>query len=225
MAPFDSYHYTLIIVALITGVISPVILQLTKFLLTKQPKRENSLKLSSQDEEVIIKKLDTLLTKYNADRAWIIEFHNGEHTFTGKSIQKFSETYEEVRKGISAEAIFTQSIPTSIFSKFFNTLNEAGYFYIDDISHLKSNNTIAQSILSFLEARRIQSFIGIAIKSIKGNFVGVLCIDSVNNSLNLTPLQIQDLIYTAANLAGYLENVDSEDYPINSSYGSKKEKT
>jgi hypothetical protein len=225
MAPLDSYHLTLIIVALITGVISPVILQLTKYLLTRRPHKKEGLRSDSQDEEVIIKKLDTLLTKYNADRAWIIEFHNGEHTFTGKSIQKFSETYEEVRKGISAEAIFTQSIPTSIFSKFFNTLNDVGYFYIDDILHLKSNNFIAQSILSFLEARGIKSFIGIAIKSIKGNFVGVLCIDGVNNLLNLTPLQIQDLIYTAANLAGYLENVDSEDYPINSSYGSKKEKT
>lgn len=212
MAPqFDTYHFTLIIVALITGVISPLVVQITKFLLTKQPKKHDGFKANSREEDIIIKKLDSLITKYNADRAWIVEFHNGEHTFTGKSIQKFSETFEEAKKGISTEAVFTQGIPTSIFSKFFNALNENGFFYIDSIQNVKPDNAVAQSILSFLEARGIKSFISIAIKSIKGNFVGVLCLDGVNDSLNLSQGNIQDLIYTAANLAGYLENVDSND--------------
>lgn len=208
MAPaFDSYHFTLIIVALITGVISPIALQITKFLLTKKLQTKKY-KDTAKEDFIISNKLESILLKYGADRVWISEFHNGDKTYSGKSLQKFSETYEEAKKGISQESFNTQSIPTSLFTRFFNELNIKGFYYLDNIDNLNIKDVsdlVGVSLESFLQSRNIKSFFAAAIKDIKGNFVGVLCMDKTTNSLTLDSKTIQDLIYTAANLAGYLE--------------------
>jgi hypothetical protein len=207
----DPYHITLILVALITGVISPVVLQITKFFLLKSTKSKiTKYKDTSKDEELIIKKLENLLEKYKADRAWIAEFHNGETNYSGKSFQKFSETYEEVVKGVSSEALNTQSIPTSVFVRFFNELNTKGYYFLKDVKNISSNDTIGVALESFLEARSIRSFLAISIKDINNNFVGVLCLDNVHGLLKIGDEDIRNITYTAANLAGYLESVESK---------------
>ena len=208
MAPvFDPYHLTLIVVALITGVISPIALQITKYLLTKKlsPKKYKD---TAKSDIIISAKLDSIMQKYEADRAWISEFHNGDKTYSGKSLQKFSETYEEAKKGISLEYFNTQSIPTSLFTRFFSELNTKGFYYLNNIDNLNlkdATDLVGISLESFLQARNIKSFFAAAIKDIKGNFVGVLCMDKTTSPLKLDEKTIQDLIYTAANLAGYLE--------------------
>lgn len=207
----DPYHLTLLLVALITGVISPVVLQITKFFLLKSSTSKiTKYKDTNKDEELIIKKLENLIIKYKADRAWIAEFHNGETNYSGKSFQKFSETYEEVAKGISSEALNTQSIPTSIFVRFFNELNTKGFYLLKDVRSIGGKDMIGLSLESFLETRSIVSFLAIAIKDINNNFVGVLCLDSVHGPFELTEEDIRTVTYTAANLAGYLENVESK---------------
>jgi GAF domain-containing protein len=198
-------------VALITGVVSPVVLQITKFFLLKSTKSKiTKYKDTSKDEELIIKKLENLLEKYKADRAWIAEFHNGETNYSGKSFQKFSETYEEVVKGVSSEALNTQSIPTSVFVRFFNELNTKGFYYLKDVKNIFNNDLIGFALESFLEARSIKSFLAVSIKDINNNFVGVLCLDSTRGLLKLTDEDIRLITYTAANLAGYLESVESK---------------
>lgn len=214
MAPLDPYHITLILVALISGVVSPVVLQLTKFFLAGLSTKKTHYKDTAENELIISKKLNNILEKYNADRVWIAEFHNGETNYSGKSFQKFSETYEEVRRGVSSEALTTQTIPTSIFVKFFNELNTTGFYFcksVKDISKDKNNpDLVGLALESFLESRSITSFFSTAIKNIKGDFVGILCLDSTHEPLMLHNKEIQDLIYTAANLAGYLEGADKK---------------
>ena len=209
MAPqFDTYHITLILVALITGVISPVVLQLTKFFLLKFSSPKNHYKDTFKDESQITKKLESLSEKYNADRAWIAEFHNGETNYSGKSFQKFSETYEEVGRGVSSEALNTQSIPTSVFVRFFNELNTKGYYFLKNVEGINGSDLVGIALESFLTSRNIKSYLAVAIKNIKGDFIGVLCLDSVGAPLNISEKDIQDITYSAASLAGYLEGVD-----------------
>jgi len=210
MAPeFDTYHITLILVALITGVISPIVLQLTKFVLLKLSGiNKTKYKDTFKDESKITKKLDSLLEKYNADRAWIAEFHNGETNYSGKSFQKFSETYEEVSRGVSSEALNTQSIPTSVFVRFFNELNTTGHYFLKNVDDLTGSDLVGLALESFLSSRSIKSFLAIAIKNLKGDFVGVLCLDSIDKILDIDEKGIHDLTYSAAALASYLEGVD-----------------
>jgi hypothetical protein len=54
----------------------------------------------------------------------------------------------------------------------------------------------------------VESFCACAIKDIRNTFVGILCLDGVNSQIAVDQNNISELIYTAANLAGYLENVD-----------------
>ena len=48
--------------------------------------------------------LNYLIEETGADRAYVMEFHNGEHYFSGRGQQKFSCTYEVVGHGISTES-------------------------------------------------------------------------------------------------------------------------
>jgi hypothetical protein len=203
---FTANHFTPIIVALITGIMSPLCLQLLQNLQNKKnEKKKQSLNKQHtiENEELIISKLESIKEKFKCDRAWIAEFHNGTKTYSGKSFQKFSITYEVVSQGIAAEAINTQSIPTSIFSSFFKKLIEDHYCLIQNINNV--NDPICVCMKSFCENRGISSFIAIAIKDIRNNFVGFLCLDGVINDLEISDNNIQKLIVHASNFAGYLE--------------------
>ncbi len=204
---FTANHFTPIIVALITGILSPLCLQIFQNLQNKKnEKKKQSLNKQHtiENEELIISKLESIKEKFKCDRVWIAEFHNGTKTYSGKSFQKFSITYEVVSQGIATEAINTQSIPTSIFSAFFKELIEDYYCYITDINNIK--DPISVSMKSFWETRGISSFIAISIKDIRNNFVGFLCLDGVINDLNISSEDVQKLIVHASNFAGYLEN-------------------
>jgi hypothetical protein len=203
---FTANHFTPIIVALITGILSPLCLQIFQNLQNKKnEKKKQSLNKQHtiENEELIISKLETIKEKFKCDRAWIAEFHNGTKTYSGKSFQKFSITYEVVSQGIATEAINTQSIPTSIFSPFFKKLIEDYYCHITDINNIE--DPISVSMKSFWETRGISSFIAVSIKDIRNNFVGFLCLDGVINDLNISSEDIQKLIVHASNFAGYLE--------------------
>ena len=203
---FDSYHLTLIIVALITGFISPLTLQLIQFFL-KRNKGNLKHTLDQNDaiknDELITSKLRTLMEQYHCDRVWIAEFHNGGKTYSGKSFQRFSTTYEVVAKGVGPEAVNTQNIPTSIFSIFFTKLANDYYFYTPDIK--KTNDPMSFAMQSFWENRGVSGFICFAIKDISNNFVGFLCMDGVIKNVQIEQSMIQKLIMETSNLAGYLE--------------------
>jgi hypoxanthine-guanine phosphoribosyltransferase len=208
--PFDSYHFTLILVALITGVVSPMVVQITRYYISllKNPRKQRTAEVVNilRIEEAITTKLESIKNKFKADRAWIIEFHNGNHTFTGKGLQKFSETYEVVGRGISYESVNTQNLPTSLFSSLFKDIGLNDIFYVKDLSD-ENNIPTVSSIRSFFQNRGVNSFIGVSIKNIEDSFIGILCLDKVTSVFNLNDAEISNLKQDASNIAGYLESI------------------
>lgn len=205
---FDTYHLTLIIVALITGVVSPITLQLMQYFLKKRNDSKKVKHSLNQNEaihtdEQITSKLKAIMAKYHCDRVWIGEFHNGGKTYSGKSFQRFSTTYEVVTQGVATESVNTQNIPTSIFALFFKKLMEIGHYYTTNVN--KTDDPMSFAMQNFWGDRGVSSFICVSIKDIEGNFVGFLCLDGVINDLNITENDIDDLVIAASNLAGYLE--------------------
>jgi hypothetical protein len=203
----DAENLTLIIVALITGLISPLSLQIMQFVLKKvHEKNENKHSLNKnqliENDELIESKLRTLMEKYNSERVWIAEFHNGGKTYSGKSFQRFSTTYEVVNLGVSSEAPNTQNIPTSIFSQFFNKLDKNGYYHNADFDLNKDE--ISTVMKTFFENRGVKDVLAFSIKDIKGNFVGFLCLDSIPESYKINEDDIERLMIASSNLAGYL---------------------
>lgn len=203
---FNAENLTLIIVALITGFISPISLQLMQHLMRrKTEKKKHTLDQNEaiKKDELVTSKLRTLMEKYNCDRVWVAEFHNGGHTYSGKSFQRFSTTYEVVNHGIAPEAVNTQNIPTSIFSLFFKKLGDIGYYQTENVK--KTDDPMSFAMQSFWENRGVSNFICLSIKDIEGNFVGFLCLDGVVNHLKFEDDEIGKLVIASSNLAGYLE--------------------
>ena len=85
-----------LIIAFITGVISPITILLFKNWLDKKKKPDmvaDTLELG----EVVTHKIEEIREEISADRVWLIQFHNGGHFYpTGKSMAKFSMIYESV---------------------------------------------------------------------------------------------------------------------------------
>jgi hypothetical protein len=205
---FDTYHLTLIIVALITGVVSPITLQLMQYYLKKRNDSKKVKHSLNQNEaihtdEQITSKLKAIMSKYHCDRVWIGEFHNGGKTYSGKSFQRFSTTYEVVTQGVATESVNTQNIPNSIFALFFKKLMEIGHYYTTNVN--KTDDPMSFAMQNFWGDRGVSSFICVSIKDIEGNFVGFLCLDGVINDLVVKEEDIDDLVIAASNLAGYLE--------------------
>ena len=201
----DFTNLTLILVALITGVISPILVHAFRFfLISKKPKPACDVSKNLKNEDLIATKLTKIRETLKSDRVWICEFHNGGHTFTGKSIQKFSQTYEVVQRGISKEGMNTQNLPTSLFSTFFNAVASSSEVHVSDVEF--EDNPLVNSIKSFLDNRGVKSFAAAIIKNIEGHMIGILGIDFVTKKERFNKEEIYSLKDDAKILAGYLEN-------------------
>lgn len=201
----DSNHLALIIIALITGVLSPVVIQLIRYhLFVKNKIKKCDVSNNLKNEDSITHKLEKIRDNFKADRVWICEFHNGGHTFSGKSLQKFSQTYEVVRRGVSKEGAYTQNLPTSLFSTFFNAMINLQGISINDV--IIDESIVNISLRSFFDNRGVRSFAAAIIKNIEDNTIGVLCVDYVTQQKTFSMNDLVILKVDANIIAGYLEN-------------------
>ncbi len=111
-----------IVIAFITGVISPVTILLLKNWLEKKNKPD-MVADTLQVGELVTHKLEEIRDEIDADRVWLIQFHNGGHFYpTGKSMAKFSMIYETVNIRVASIQNNFQNIPVNLFSKSINEL-------------------------------------------------------------------------------------------------------
>ena len=86
---------TTILVALITAVVGPIIVNWVKL---KMEKKSISTPMSDalETSTLVDTQLETIMNELECDRVWIAQFHNGGYFYpTGRSIQKFSIFYEK----------------------------------------------------------------------------------------------------------------------------------
>lgn len=147
-------------------------------------------------------KLEQILKDYDADRVYIIQFHNGGNIYpSGKSIPKFSVFYENVKAGMCGVRDKFQNIPVSIFGKFFNYLTENDITCFYDIRKSTQEDVELKGLTRDTDAR--SSYIA-AIKSIDDKFMGVIAIDYIKGKRILSEDKINDLQIYAASIAGEL---------------------
>lgn len=82
--------------------------------------------------------LEQQLVEHNAQRAFVLQRHNGGKYGTGKSMNKLSTTYEALEEGVSAEFHNYQNLPISLYSNFVDSVTKGNSIYpdveeIDDI--------------------------------------------------------------------------------------------
>ena len=192
-----------LIIAFITGVVSPVIVLLVKSRLDKKNKPdmvEEALRVS----ELVTNKIEEIREGAKADRVWITQFHNGGHFYpTGKSITKFSVMYETVNTGVSSIQNNYQNIPVHLFSKSMNQLVTSETIEVADYK----DETIATYGLKYaaLESGCKSGYL-FAIKTIDDKFIGVLGLDYTKRKVNLDDDVINNLMVHASSLGGVLLN-------------------
>ena len=109
---------TTILVALITAVIGPAVVEWVKAKLKKEETKESPVKEAIDLNSLVDNQLEHLMDELGCDRIWIGQFHNGGHFYpTGKSIQKFSIFYEKLTPNTSTIQHVFQQIPVSLFPK------------------------------------------------------------------------------------------------------------
>jgi hypothetical protein len=167
-----------IIVALITSLIGPTILEWIKIKFFNKKSSDELLGESIKKDEKVDLQIEQLMEELGCDRICISQFHNGGNFYpTGKSIKKFSIFYERTtEKTPSIKEIF-QNIPVSLFPKVFSLLYKKNEIDIPDTS----NNTIDCGLFPVKgKEYKTKSFYLLSIDDLNGNFIGVLAISYYN---------------------------------------------
>jgi len=195
-----SNEYVAIISALLTAVIGPIAVKIVQNRIDK--KNKDSLNEALKENTIVSEKLEKIREDHNADRAWIMQFHNGGNFYpTGKSIQKFSMCYETVDKGVYSIQSSFQNIPISLFSKSINTLLEKDIVTVPDF---KDDKIEKYGLEYIAEENGCKSAYLVAIKSIDGKFIGTLGIEYTKRKNALSNDEINELLVEATTIGGVL---------------------
>jgi hypothetical protein len=110
-----------------------------------------------------------------SDRAYVFEFHNGGHYFSGRGQQKFSTTYEIVEPGISAEGDNSQDYRASRYSSYLHQL-------ISDGKYEGSTDEVEdEAFKALLKNKGVKSIYNVPIKTLNGKIIGILGVDYVGS--------------------------------------------
>jgi hypothetical protein len=168
--------FTTIIVALITAVIGPIIVNWVKLKMEKKsqvtPMRE-----ALEASTLVDNQLDTILNELECDRVWLQQFHNGGHFYpTGKSIQKFSIFYEKATPDLPHLQHTFQNIPVSLFPRVLSKIYKDTELAIDDISTAEDTYGLEYMTTQF----GTKSVCMLGLYSLDDHLIGVLGISFKN---------------------------------------------
>lgn len=164
------------IISVLTGVVSAATAVFGMYLKMRyDEKKSKQFHYDPNLHSNVVSALEYVQQETEADRVYVMEFHNGEHYFSGRSQQKLSCTYEVVSDGISAECQKLQNIRISNFHGLIKDIAQEKTFTCPDIKEY--NQDIA--FKSFLESKGVQSVFARPIKTLNGRILGVIALDYV----------------------------------------------
>jgi len=160
---------TTILVAIITAVIGPVVIEWVRAKLKKEEK-VSTVKEAIDLNALVDHQLDQLMEELGCDRIWIGQFHNGGHFYpTGKSIQKFSIFYEKLTPSTNTIQHIFQQIPVSLFPKALSKLYKDG-----ELAIINYNTDETYDLSMFSKEHNTKSFYMLALDDLDGHFIGVI---------------------------------------------------
>jgi hypothetical protein len=195
-------EYVAIISALLTAVIGPIAVKIVQNRIDK--KNKDTLNEALKENTIVSEKLEKIREKHSADRAWIMQFHNGGNFYpSGKSIQKFSMCYESVDRGINSIQSSFQNIPISLFSKSINHLLENDVVAVSDF---KDERMETYGLEYTANEYGCKSVYMVSIKTIDNKFIGTLGIEYIKRKHTQSVDEINELLVEATTIGGVLYN-------------------
>lgn len=160
--------------------------------------KEETIQEVDLEEMVIVQEwLESLVSKYDFARLSIFQFHNGGKFFQGKSMKKFSMTYEAVYPGYEKIKRAQQNILTSEYPKWLTRMMKSDCFSSLTVE-LEQRDRIE------LEAVGVKQFVTIPIRCIKGHLIGFMVgynVSSIDENINEKSVS---LIEEAKFISGYI---------------------
>ena len=193
--------------AFLTGIVGPILyLIIGRYLSKQKVKKEDKLRESIIEGNLIDDELLKIREGYQADRVWITQFHNGGNFYpTGKSIQKFSIFYEVTKVGVSGISHTFSNIPCSLYPKAFNHMlggDKPGIFVPD----FNDNKIPTFGLKGAADSVGTKSSYVLPLFSLDNKFIGTFGIDYVSKKKRLTKEEWEHLQIQASKLAGYISS-------------------
>jgi hypothetical protein len=176
-------EYTIpILVALITAVLGPTVVEWIKIKFTSKPKK-TPIQEAVELNELVDTQLDFIMDGLECDKIWIAQFHNGGHFYpTGKSIQKFSFFYEKISPNTSSTQHIFQNIPVSLFPKVLGKIYNDGELAIT--SYNGENEKYGLEMFS--TENDCKSFYALGLYSLDDHLIGIMGITFTTQEYKLT---------------------------------------
>jgi len=167
-----------IIVAFITAVLGPMVLELVRNRLNKNKTNTSDSMYTQMEVDVEVEEqLRILLNNLDCDRIWITQFHNGGHFYSsGVSIKKFSIFYEVVSPGTAIIQHQFQNIPTSFFSRALKHIHDFNDLYVTD---MEDRNITSYGLRDTAYETGCRSLFLVSLKNASGKFHGALGVEHI----------------------------------------------
>lgn len=134
---------------------------------------KNSLMKQLKTNEIVHLAIRDIRRRYNADRVYIWQFHNGGTFYTSSPMQKLSITYERCSQGLERKAEKNQNHLIANFSSYIKQVMD-GQMFFSDISNMSDIG-----LRSLAQSQGIKSHCGTPIYDKEGHLVAMLCLDWV----------------------------------------------
>ena len=172
-----------------------------KYYLNRQKNKHNCIiDQTVREDGELLSKLEDVRSELSADRISIFSFHNGGEYYAGKSMQKFSCSYEVVNQGVSRTQLDIQNIPVSACLPTLRPLVNDKEYHCYDV-----NRNYPESFCKYkLIEGGVKSVYQFAIFDLNKNAIGIIRADYVNKKVKLTKDVLETLKYLAIKLPGYL---------------------
>lgn len=198
-------HFIPLIIAFLTGVLGPISLVIVKHKLFRAnkdlEKRKKDFQQSLEIQDKINTSLNNLQQKYNLDRLWIAQFHNGGNFYPGnKSMKKMSMTFESTAPGVAADIMKMQNLPVSFLAPVLQKLMSTDATGVNIDVYTEED----YALRSFWETRGVQTVYLFPIKCLESDFIGIFGVDFVKRDGFVTDEVYDQLRAEALLLSGYV---------------------
>lgn len=139
----------------------------------QKSKSRESLMQQIKNDEIVHLSIREIRRRYNADRVYIWQFHNGGSFYTNAPMQKVSVTYERNSDGLERKAEKNQNHLVSHFTTFIKSVLDNKMFYSD------VNNMEDLGLRSLSLSQGIKSHASVPIFDRDKNLVAILSLDWV----------------------------------------------
>jgi GAF domain-containing protein len=163
---------TTIVVALITAVVGPIIVNWVKLRMEKKD-ASTPMRDALETSTLIDTQLEQIMEELECDRIWIAQFHNGGYFYpTGRSIQKFSIFYEKCTPETPNIQNTFQNIPVSLFPRVLSKVYKDNELSIDDVTSEEDTYGLEYLTTQF----GTKSICMVGLHSLDNHLIGVLAI-------------------------------------------------